>query len=390
MYTLRSIARSLWHSAWLIAFVLAVAALASRRVSLATVFAGWGVVALIWLLAVRQPAVGTLFSPGWRRNLPLALIWLGIVLTPLASSNVRARLFRSRVATPALNWSINASEGEVANVVAVAPTDWPCWRGPAGTGIAVPDSASGWKVPTQWSPTQNMVWKSPLEGRGHASPVVVGKRVYIATADEQSQGLLCFDAEQGKLLWKRKVLEGREINIHPKNSHASPTPVANERLVCVSFLADYEGKKGIWVTALDHAGRIQWQRFAGEFTNVEGYGASPAVYEGVLFVTAEGLQGGFVTALDIDTGAVRWQTPRDVGASYASPIVGDTSGRMQLILAGCTRVSSYDPTSGRPTVVLRRSAHLQREHGGLGCASRLRHGRLAHVQTGGDRVRRNG
>src|SRR6185436_5860344 len=43
--------------------------------------------------------------------------------------------------------------------------DWPWWRGPSRNGIA----ASTATPPTKWSNTQNVVWKTPVRGRGHSS-----------------------------------------------------------------------------------------------------------------------------------------------------------------------------------------------------------------------------
>src|SRR4051794_14010821 len=41
--------------------------------------------------------------------------------------------------------------------------DWPGWRGPTGDGLATP----GQNPPVQWSETGNIVWKTPIAGRGH-------------------------------------------------------------------------------------------------------------------------------------------------------------------------------------------------------------------------------
>src|SRR6188472_3808389 len=72
-----------------------------------------------------------------------------------------------------------------------ATTDWPGWRGPTRDGIAAP----GQNPPTQWSEAENVLWKTPLPGRGHGSPTVVGERIYLATSDrtKQSQSVLCLD-----------------------------------------------------------------------------------------------------------------------------------------------------------------------------------------------------
>ena len=59
------------------------------------------------------------------------------------------------------------------------PTDWPAWRGLRGDGHA--KTVPG--LPVKWSATENVVWKSPLPGRGHSTPTIVGNRIFLATAD---------------------------------------------------------------------------------------------------------------------------------------------------------------------------------------------------------------
>src|SRR5687768_13519066 len=57
--------------------------------------------------------------------------------------------------------------------------DWPSFRGIRGAGIA-----EGFKTPTTWDVPKNqgIRWKTPIEGLGHASPIVWGNRVCVTTA----------------------------------------------------------------------------------------------------------------------------------------------------------------------------------------------------------------
>src|SRR5438874_5656234 len=68
--------------------------------------------------------------------------------------------------------------------------DWPQWRGPRGDGTSTETA-----LPIHWSTTQNVKWKVPLPGKGHGSPIVVGDRIFLNTALEQSNQrlLLCLD-----------------------------------------------------------------------------------------------------------------------------------------------------------------------------------------------------
>src|SRR4051794_152895 len=64
---------------------------------------------------------------------------------------------------------------------AVSGADWPEFRGPSGQG-----HYEG-KLPLNWGPDKNIVWKQPLPGAGWSSPIVVGGRIYLTTAVPQDK-----------------------------------------------------------------------------------------------------------------------------------------------------------------------------------------------------------
>src|SRR5687768_16231311 len=55
--------------------------------------------------------------------------------------------------------------------------NWERFRGPNGAGQS---DASG--IPTEWS-ADNFIWKRPLPGVGHSSPVIWGDRLFILSGD---------------------------------------------------------------------------------------------------------------------------------------------------------------------------------------------------------------
>jgi outer membrane protein assembly factor BamB len=221
------------------------------------------------------------------------------------------------------------------------PDDWPWWRGGRH------DGCSPGKAPLEWSESRNIVWKSAVPGSGHASPVVFGERIFIATADEQqkTQSLVCFDRKSGKQLWAKVIHTGGFMKKHPKNSQASATPACDGQRVFVAFVHADE----LWVSAVDFDGNIVWQEPAGPFASEHGYGSSPAIYESLVIVNGDSLGGGFVAALHRESGKIAWRKQRPNGGkhgSYASPILAKTAGKPQLILHGANKVCSYDPANG--------------------------------------------
>src|SRR5215831_1406133 len=54
---------------------------------------------------------------------------------------------------------------------------WPQWRGPYASGVSKTANP-----PVEWSETKNVRWKVEIPGRGSASPVVWGDRIFLLTA----------------------------------------------------------------------------------------------------------------------------------------------------------------------------------------------------------------
>jgi outer membrane protein assembly factor BamB len=224
-----------------------------------------------------------------------------------------------------------------------AAPSWPAWRGPRGDARG---AATG--VPTEWSPTRNVVWRAPVPGRGHSSPVVCGEDVFVTTADQEAlqQRVAAFDRRTGRPSWSTLLHEGGFMRSSARGSHASSTPACDGRRV---YAAMANGGS-LWLSAVGLEGRVAWQSKVGPFYSEHGYGSSVALHENLVIVSADNPSKGFLAAVDRDTGKTVWETPRTTTgykASYGSPIVGRVAGRTQLLVVGLGSVSGYDPEDGR-------------------------------------------
>ena len=108
-----------------------------------------------------------------------------------------------------------------------------CWVGPGGLGISKETN-----LPTKWSATDNIAWRTEIPGNGHSSPIIHGDRVFVTTCllKEQDRVLLCLDRKDGKILWQRDVAHSPLEPRHKLNSYSSATPATDGKLVFVSFL----------------------------------------------------------------------------------------------------------------------------------------------------------
>ena len=190
-----------------------------------------------------------------------------------------------------------------------------------------------------------MLWKVAVPGRGHASPTVVGNRVFLATADEtaQVQAVLCFDRNSGQQLWRADVHAGElEKKGHPKSSQASSTVACDGERLFVNFL--HGG--AIFTTALDLDGQQIWQARVSDFITHQGFGSSPAIYRSLVIVSTDHKGGGVVAGLDRASGKTVWRQERPKLPNYMSPAILRVDGYDQLLIGGCDLVSSFDPLTG--------------------------------------------
>ncbi len=222
-----------------------------------------------------------------------------------------------------------------------APDDWPWWRGPTCDGIAAEQD-----VPVRWSETENIIWQAEVPGRGHASPTVVGDRIFLATADEEAkvQSVVCYDRSSGEQLWQTDVHRGNfERKVHKDATHAASTVACDGTRVFAAFLND----RKIWLTALDLEGEQLWQTDTGPFNSRFGYGASPAIHRSLVIVAGEHKDGGFLAAVHRKSGEIVWRIKRPEFDSYASPRIVHVDGRDQLLISGCEMLAGYSPDTGK-------------------------------------------
>ena len=228
-------------------------------------------------------------------------------------------------------------------VTAQDANDWRTWRGPNSNGVI-----ENQNPPIQWSAEKNVIWKTPVPGKGHASPTVVGDKILLATADQsaQTQSVLAFSRTTGKKLWETQVHSGNLApEIHRKNTHASQTVVSDGSLAFVVF---YNAGK-IWVTALDLDGEKVWQKEIGAYISnrVFGFGTSPIFQDGKLFVTNVCNGDSLVLALNPSDGEEIYRIQQPKETSYSVPVVATVAGKRQLLTYGGHQAAGYDVENGK-------------------------------------------
>ena len=227
---------------------------------------------------------------------------------------------------------------------ALRAADWPCWRGPNGLGVSEETN-----LPVEWSKEKNIAWKLELPGKGVSSPCVIGDRVYL-TAQTPDTGLhvLAIHSGRGEIVWNREIGRG-QLRTHNLHNMATPTAVSDGRLIWALF-----GTGDL--ACLDFDGQVVWQRNLvkeyGEYKTNHGYGTSPMLLDGRLYIACMHQGASYFLAVDSKTGKNLWKKDRNLEPkdeaqdSYSSPIFLRSDGGVQVVLAGAESVNAYAPASG--------------------------------------------
>lgn len=219
---------------------------------------------------------------------------------------------------------------------------WSRWRGPQGDGASADQ-----KPVTTWSESANVIWKTKVPGKGHSSPIVTAKKIFLTTSDQErgTQSVLCFDRDSGAAIWTKIVNEGElPAKIHQKNTHASPSVATNGNLVFALF--QNHGQQIL--TALGFDGEVVWEKPLGEYKSLYpfGVGGSPIVHGDLLIVPHENEASSKILGLDAATGEKVW-TARRQHTNYSTPVVANVGGKDQLLISGQSSVTSFNPSNGK-------------------------------------------
>lgn len=261
-----------------------------------------------------------------------------------------------------LGWAAGLS---AADFDAEKDQNWHHWRGPDANG-----SAPKADPPTRWDATTNIRWKAALPGKGSATPIVWGDRVFVLTAvktDRQAKPdelpkpdprfktkteppthfyrflVLCFDRASGKKLWEKVAAERvPHEGHHVSHSYAAGSPTTDGQFLYVSF-----GSFGTY--CYDFDGNLKWGRDLGRLNTRLGWGeaVTPVVHKGTLLLNYDQEADSILYSLDAATGKTRWEARRDEKTSWNTPLVAEHAGTTQVIVNGTARIRSHDLTSGK-------------------------------------------
>jgi outer membrane protein assembly factor BamB len=232
------------------------------------------------------------------------------------------------------------------SIAAPSAENWPQWRGPSLNGL------SGEKnLPVRWSKTENVTWKLAMPAWSGSTPIVWGDRIFLNVAEGSELYLWCVDRTRGVPIWKQP-LGGGNVRMRKQNM-SSPSPVTDGRHVWVMTGTgilkqfDFDGKEG-WTRDI--------QKDYGRFGLNWGYGSSPLLHEGALYVQVlHGMKThdpSYLLRIDATTGRTVWRVERPTRArvespdSYTTPALVRSGAVTEIIVTGGDVVTGHDPATG--------------------------------------------
>ncbi|HEX6463068.1 MAG TPA: PQQ-binding-like beta-propeller repeat protein, partial [Vicinamibacterales bacterium] len=228
-----------------------------------------------------------------------------------------------------------------------APSDtaadkyWPQWRGPYANGASKTADP-----PVEWSEAKNIKWKVEIPGRGSASPVVWGDRIFLLTAvpvgvdaaaaHSPRGGLtrlahrfavLAIDRASGRTIWERTAREAvpHEASHAENGTWASSSAMTDGKRVFAWFESE-----GLY--AYDMDGKLLWQADFGkkQMRMQFGEGSTPVLFGERIVIVWDHQGSSFIVALDANSGRELWRVPRQEIDTWATPLVVEQDGRAQV------------------------------------------------------------
>jgi outer membrane protein assembly factor BamB len=250
-----------------------------------------------------------------------------------------------------------------------ATGSWPSFRGPNASGVA-----HGQDLPETWDVTtnENILWRTPIPGLAHSSPIVWGDRIFVTSAISSKGNatfkpglygdgdasndrsihkwmLYAIEKRTGRIVWQRVAFEGEPRNKrHIKSTYASASPATDGRLVVAWFGSqgvhayDVDGNR-LWTVDL---GRVDMGAY--DIPSYEwGPASSPIIWKDIVFIQCDTQADSFIIALDARTGKTIWKTDRQELPSWGTPTVIASSAGEELVTNASNYIRAYDPRTGK-------------------------------------------
>lgn len=218
---------------------------------------------------------------------------------------------------------------------------WPGFMGAGSTPI------NHETLPTRWSPTTNIAWKTAIPGQGQSSPIIWNDKVFVTSIEGFMKNhchVVSISLTDGKIIWDYKTESNIKVRSSRTQSRAAPTPLVDKNGVYAFFETGN-------LIALKHDGTKIWEKSIskdfGLFESNIGLASSPLQTEGAIILLLDHEGPSCLVALDKKDGQVIWKTERESRSSFASPALINMGKTYQIVCSSSGSVDGYDPQNGK-------------------------------------------
>lgn len=222
--------------------------------------------------------------------------------------------------------------------ITIGDADWTNWR-----GVNFEGKSATVGIQTDWSKGLKKLWNvnylcQDKSTASWSSPVIQGNRLIIPGRDKNNDLVFCINSENGELIWQGSY-EAKAETSHGPGSRA--TPFINEDRV-YTF-----GRSGDLVCWQLEDGKLLWRKNVKDEGGAEptwGFSTTPLVLNNMVIV-----QGGgkaLVIAYNKLTGNLLWKS-MEGNVGYAAAITINIENEVKLLIYHGKGLSCLNPSDGK-------------------------------------------
>ncbi|MFN0051786.1 MAG: PQQ-binding-like beta-propeller repeat protein [Planctomycetales bacterium] len=234
--------------------------------------------------------------------------------------------------------------GSLSFGIAGEVSEWRSWRGPGGNG-----SVDQGNFAVQFG-AERYLWRTALPGKGCSTPILLDGKIYVTSAAQSQDALLCYDSH-GQETW-RATFGKEDPGKHRNGSGCNASPVTDGNAIFVYFKSGAFG-------AVELDGKLRWktdlvERF-GKETLFWDHGTSPVLTQRHVIMARMHQGESWLAAFDKDTGEMAWkvarnyEVPVECDHGYATPLVIQHQGREAILVWGAEHLTIHNATDGEVT-----------------------------------------
>lgn len=220
---------------------------------------------------------------------------------------------------------------------ALSAGDWPHWRGPDRDDVSK-ETGLLKEWPKEGPPR---VWVNEDIGLGYAGVAIANGKLFTMGAREDTEFLICLDANDGKELWSAQI--GARLGNNWGDGPRGTPSVDGDHVFAM-------GGQGTLICAQAADGKVVWTKSMSELGGKKpGWGFCESVtVDGPRVLCTPGGSEGSIAALNKQNGEVLWRSTEVTnGAQYASVVPIEHNGKRQYLQLFTNSLVSVEADTGK-------------------------------------------